>query len=58
MHVPSYGGIIWLKHKEVETLGIKGLSTSHVHGLCSANQAIYFSTSSIDQAKYSAVQCM
>ena len=28
MHVPSYGGIIWLKHQEMETnfkLGIKGL---------------------------------
>ena len=28
MHVPSYGGIIWLKHEEMETnfpLGIKGL---------------------------------
>ena len=32
VHVPSYGGINWLKHKEIETLGIKGLSTSHVHG--------------------------
>ena len=28
LHVPSYGGMIWLKHEEIETnflLGIKGL---------------------------------